>query len=89
MKNLEQQLSEVLAESDRVAAELNRELFLIGRANAAIGYLRGIREDTARRIERLMIQRAAEGLAAPEPEKPDKEERLASSFGRYDPNWPQ
>ena len=64
MKALEEQLSEVIAESDRVAAELHRELLLIGRAHAAIGYLRSVREESARRVEVLLEQRS-QGIIAP------------------------
>ncbi len=104
MKQLEEQLSEVIAESDRVAAELHRELFLIGRAHAAIGYLRSVREESARRVEVLLEQRAQSLIAPPprpreaasmtqRPATPGAVQQApqpqAGAYGTYDPNWPQ
>lgn len=87
MKSLEDQLNEVLAESDRIAAELNRELFLIGRANAAIDYLRGVRQQTARRVELLMEQRGPKAISPPHAREPDA--GAGDAFGPYDPQWPR
>ena len=96
MKSLEEQLSELLAESDRVSAELHRELFLIGRANDAIGYLRDIRAETARRVESLLEQRALGHDGASDRKTvghTNGERRSAgprhNAFGLYDPEWPQ
>ncbi len=96
MKSLEEQLSELLAESDRVSAELHRELFLIGRANAAIGYLRDIRAETARRVESLLEQRAlghntSSGRKPVEHVNGERRStgRRPDAFGLYDPDWPQ
>jgi hypothetical protein len=85
MKSLEDQLNELIAESDRVSAELNRELFLIGRADAAITYLRVVREQTAVQVAALLEQRAIGSLTAPEP----RSSRRSDAFGSYDPEWPQ
>lgn len=89
MKSLEEQLNDVLSESDRIAAELNRELFLIGRANAAIDYLRGVREQTARRVELLMEQRGQKAIAAPHNEMAAAAVGSIDGFGPYDPGWPR
>lgn len=93
MKPLEEQLSQVIAESDRVAAELHRELFLIGRAHAAIDYLRSVREESARRVELLLEQRTAGVLAPPRPrETPSVTQQPQAepgAYGAYDPRWPR
>jgi hypothetical protein len=85
MKSLEDQLNELIAESDRVAAELNRELFLIGRADAAITYLRVVREQTAVQVAALLEQRAIGSLAVPD----SRSVRRSEAYGTYDPEWPQ
>lgn len=62
MKSLEEQLNHLIAESDRVAADLGRELYLIGRADAAISYLRNVREQTAVQVAALLEQRSISAL---------------------------
>lgn len=62
MKSLEEQLNHLIAESDRVAADLGRELYLIGRADAAISYLRNVREQTAVQVAALLEQRSIGAL---------------------------
>ena len=86
MSNLEEQLNELIAQSDRVAAELNRELFLIGRADAAISYLRTVREQAAVQVAALLEQRAMSTLS---PLNRSREAGRPNGFGVYDPNWPQ
>jgi len=83
--DLEDQLNELISQSDRVAAELNREIFLIGRADAAINYLRVVREQTAMQVAGLLEQREGSTLRSLE-----KSELINSvnGFGAYDPNWP-
>jgi len=85
MKDLEDQLNELVAQSDRVSAELNREIFLIGRADAAINYLRVVREQTAVQLAALLDQRKVNAL--PSLEKSEAN-RPPNGFGTYDPNWP-
>ncbi|HKZ95525.1 MAG TPA: hypothetical protein VJ045_00940, partial [Hyphomicrobiaceae bacterium] len=75
-----------IAQSDRVAAELNRELFLIGRADAAISYLRTVREQAAVQVAALLEQRAMSTLP---PLNRPRESSRPNGFGVYDPNWPQ
>lgn len=60
MDNLENQLNELLAQSDRVSAELKREIYLVERADAAIRYLRAAREKTAHEVAGLLAARAGE-----------------------------
>lgn len=86
MKDLEAQLNDLIAQSDRVAAELNREVFLIGRADAAINYLRTVREQTAVQVAALLEQRAVSAIP---PLESQRKSREADDFGEYDPNWPQ
>jgi hypothetical protein len=92
MASLEDQLNELIAQSDRVAAELNRELFLIGRADAAISYLRLVREQTAMQVAALLEQRAVGAIAQAGESRTERCELRASKwtngFGAYDPNWP-
>jgi len=85
MKDLEDQLNELVSQSDRVSAELNREIFLIGRADAAINYLRVVREQTAVQLAALLEQRKVGTLPALENSEPNG---AANGFGTYDPNWP-
>jgi len=85
MKDLEDQLNELVAQSDRVSAELNREIFLIGRADAAINYLRVVREQTATQVAALLEQRKVSTL--PPLDKSDTAHPV-NGFGTYDPNWP-
>ena len=84
-KDLEDQLNELISQSDRVSAELNREIFLIGRADAAINYLRVVREQTAMQVAALLDQRKVSTL--PSLEKSDSIGSV-NGFGTYDPNWP-
>ena len=84
-KDLEDQLNELISQSDRVSAELNREIFLIGRADAAINYLRVVREQTAMQVAGLLDQRKVNTL--PSLEKSDSINSV-NGFGSYDPNWP-
>lgn len=86
MKSLEEQLNQLIAESDRVAADLNRELFLIGRADAAISYLRNVREQTAVQVAALLEQRTIETITTRNGVRHDL---VTDAFGAYDPNWPQ
>jgi len=86
MKDLEDQLNELVAQSDRVSAELNREIFLIGRADAAINYLRVVREQTATQVAALLDQRKVNSL--PSLEKSEPNTTTVNGFGTYDPNWP-
>jgi hypothetical protein len=89
MKDLEDQLNELVAQSDRVSAELNREIFLIGRADAAINYLRVVREQTATQVAALLDQRKVSTL--PPLEKSESTKPVngpANGFGIYDPTWP-
>ena len=58
MDNLEDQLNQLLAQSDRVSAELKREIYLVERADAAISYLRAAREKTAHEVAQLLSQRS-------------------------------
>ena len=85
MKDLEDQLNELVAQSDRVSAELNREIFLIGRADAAINYLRVVREQTAVQVAALLEQRQVSTL--PSLEKAETIKPM-NRFGIYDPSWP-
>ncbi len=85
MKDLEDQLNELVAQSDRVSAELNREIFLIGRADAAINYLRVVREQTATQVAALLDQRKVNTLPSLEKAEPHSP---ANGFGTYDPSWP-
>ncbi len=85
MKDLETQLNDLIAQSDRVAAELNREVFLIGRADAAINYLRTVREQTAVQVAALLEQRTVTAIP---PMKSRHTSNGADDFGDYDPNWP-
>ena len=84
-KDLEDQLNELISQSDRVAAELNREIFLIGRADAAINYLRVVREQTAMQVAGLLEQREGSTLRSLEKSEPINS---VNGFGTYDPNWP-
>jgi hypothetical protein len=86
MKNLEDQLNDLIAQSDRVAAELNRELYLIGRADAAIRYLRLVREQASQQVAALLEQRA---VSAMPPLNGSLAVKKSSAFGVYDPSWPQ
>jgi len=83
--DLEDQLNELISQSDRVAAELNREIFLIGRADAAINYLRVVREQTAMQVAGLLEQREGSTLRSLEKSEPINS---VNGFGAYDPNWP-
>jgi len=85
MKDLEDQLNELVSQSDRVSAELNREIFLIGRADAAINYLRVVREQTAVQLAALLEQRKVGTLPSLENSEPNSP---VNGFGTYDPNWP-
>ena len=85
MKDLEDQLNELVAQSDRVSAELNREIFLIGRADAAINYLRVVREQTAVQVAALLEQRQVSTLPPLEKAETIKP---TNGFGIYDPSWP-
>ena len=85
MKDLEDQLNELVSQSDRVSAELNREIFLIGRADAAINYLRVVREQTAVQLAALLEQRKVGTLPSIENSESNS---AANGFGTYDPNWP-
>lgn len=85
MKDLEDQLNELVAQSDRVSAELNREIFLIGRADAAINYLRVVREQTAVQVAALLEQRQVSTF--PSLEKAETVKPM-NGFGIYDPSWP-
>lgn len=85
MKDLEDQLNELVSQSDRVSAELNREIFLIGRADAAINYLRVVREQTAVQLAALLEQRKVGTLPSLENSEPNS---AVNGFGTYDPNWP-
>ena len=85
MKDLEDQLNELVSQSDRISAELNREIFLIGRADAAINYLRVVREQTAVQLAALLEQRKVGTLPALENPEPNS---ATNGFGTYDPNWP-
>ena len=84
MKNLEDQLNDLIAQSYRVSAELNRELYLIGRADAAISYLRLVREQTSQQVAALLEQRTVSTIA---PINGTAVKRT-NGFGTYDPNWP-
>ncbi len=86
MKDLEEQLNDLIAQSDRVSAELNREVFLIGRADAAITYLRTVREQTAVQVAALLEQRAVNTIP---PLDTQRKTRESNGFGDYDPEWPQ
>ncbi|HXF54663.1 MAG TPA: hypothetical protein VNK52_11125 [Hyphomicrobiaceae bacterium] len=86
MKSLEDQLNELIVQSDRVSAELNRELYLIGRADAAISYLRLVREQTSQQVAALLEQRAMNAIS---PISQASAVKRSNGFGRYDPNWPQ
>jgi hypothetical protein len=85
MKDLEDQLNELVAQSDRVSAELNREIFLIGRADAAINYLRVVREQTAVQVTALLEQRTVSTLP---PLEKSETIKPVNGFGIYDPSWP-
>jgi len=85
MKDLEDQLNELVAQSDRVSAELNREIFLIGRADAAINYLRVVREQTAVQVAALLEQRQVSTFPPLEQAETIKP---VNGFGVYDPSWP-
>lgn len=85
MKDLEDQLNELVAQSDRVSAELNREIFLIGRADAAINYLRVVREQTAVQVAAMLEQRQVSTF--PPLEKAETIKPV-NGFGIYDPSWP-
>lgn len=85
MKDLEQQLNDLIKQSDRVAAELNREVFLIGRADAAINYLRTVREQTAVQVAALLEQRTVTAIPSFKSRHVSEE---SDDFGDYDPNWP-
>jgi hypothetical protein len=86
MKTLEDQLNDLIVQSDRVSAELNRELYLIGRADAAISYLRLVREQTSQQVAALLEQRAVNTIS---PIKGTAAVKRPNGFGAYDPNWPQ
>jgi hypothetical protein len=88
MKNLEDQLNDLIAQGDRVSAELNRELYLIGRADAAISYLRLVREQTSQQVAALLEQRAL-GAITPMHGHGAPSVKRANGYGTYDPNWPQ
>ena len=85
MKNLEDQLNDLIAQSDRVSAELNRELYLIGRADAAISYLRLVREQTSQQVAALLEQRTVSTIP---PINGTAAVKRANGYGTYDPNWP-
>jgi hypothetical protein len=86
MKTLEDQLNDLIVQSDRVSAELNRELYLIGRADAAISYLRLVREQTSQQVAALLEQRTVNTIS---PINGPAAARRPNGFGTYDPSWPQ
>ena len=93
MKDLEEQLNDLIAQSDRVSAELNHEVFLIGRADAAINYLRTVREQTAVQVAALLEQRAVTTIPPFESQRKNGHANGHSNghsngYGEYDPNWP-
>lgn len=93
MDNLEDQLNELLAQSDRVSAELKREIYLVERADAAIRYLRAAREKTAHEVAGLLANRSSEPLDSAAisdgSASPGDEEPSHTSYGPYDPRWPR
>ncbi len=96
MDNLEDQLNQLLAQSDRVSAELKREIYLVERADAAIRYLRAAREKTAHEVAGLLAQRPREprdpasladvSTVTSGPTTGNDSEQ--NPFGPYDPHWP-
>ncbi len=100
MDNLEDQLNQLLAQSDRVSAELKREIYLVERADAAIRYLRDAREKTAHEVSALLAQRAndvpddmPQVSVLPEISGQDRATTQAPAepqpFGPYNPKWPK
>lgn len=99
MDNLEDQLNELLSQSDRVSAELKREIYLVERADAAIRYLRAAREKTAHEVAGLLAQRAHQppdvtSLAdvsttptACASANAGTDDVPPKPFGPYDPHW--
>lgn len=96
MDNLEDQLNQLLSQSDRVSAELKREIYLVERADAAIRYLRAAREKTAHEVAGLLAQRSQEDPDIASLADVSTTPRASASaneiepnpFGPYDPHWP-
>lgn len=98
MDNLEDQLNQLLAQSDRVSAELKREIYLVERADAAIRYLRAAREKTAHEVAGLLAQRSHDvhdttaelaEVSTMDVTTADTHDPRPAAYGPYDPNWPK